>query len=100
VVGANEESNLECHKIILRCQSVCPQTSSKHEKRDMLRRSVLNWHPDKTGYMQRDSKVCQEVFAFLNELRERFSMLWFFRIICVCETALVWKKSLCFPSDR
>ena len=75
VVGASEESNLQCQKIILQCQLVCPLTSSKHEKRQMVRRLVLIWHPDKAVFMQRDSKVCHEVCLFLNELRERSSLL-------------------------
>ena len=75
VAGASEESNLQCQKIIAQCQLVCPLTSSKHEKRQMVRRLGVNWHPDKAALMQRDSKMCQEVFAFLNELRERSSML-------------------------
>jgi hypothetical protein len=75
VAGASEESNLQCQKIIAQCQFVCPQTSSKHDKRQMVRSLVLNWHPDRSALMQRDSKVCQEVFVFLNELREKSSLL-------------------------
>jgi hypothetical protein len=75
VAGASEESNLQCRKIIAQCQFVCTPTSSKHEKRQMVRRLVLNWHPDKSVLMQRDSKVCQEVCAFLTELREKSSLL-------------------------
>jgi hypothetical protein len=75
VAGASEESNLHCRRIIAQFQLVCTRTSSKQENRQMVRRLVFNWHPDRAVLMQRDSKVSREVCAFLTDLCEKSSLL-------------------------
>jgi hypothetical protein len=75
VEGASEESNLHCRRIIAQFQLVCTRTSSKLENRQMVRRLVFNWHPDRVVLMQRDSKVSQEVCAFLTDLCEKSFLL-------------------------
>jgi hypothetical protein len=74
VAGASTESNLIVENIIRQCQLVYPPTSSKDEKRKMVKRLLVNWHPDKAILMRRDSKVCHEVFVFLQRLREILSL--------------------------
>jgi hypothetical protein len=75
VAGASEESNLHCRRIIAQFQLVCTRTSSKQENRQMVRRLVFNWHPDRAVLMQRDSKVSREVCAFLTDLWHKSSLL-------------------------
>jgi hypothetical protein len=72
--GATMDSNAILQNIIRQCQLVYPPTSSKDEKRKMVKRLLVNWHPDKATFMRRDSKVCHEVFLFLQRLRESLSL--------------------------
>ena len=74
VAGASTDINLILENIIRQCQLVYPPTSSKDEKRKMVKRLLVNWHPDKATFMRRDSKVCHEVFLFLQRLRESLSL--------------------------
>ena len=72
--SASAESNIIVENIIRQCLLVCPPTSSKDEKRKMLKRLVVIWHPDKAVFMKCDSKVCHDVTLFLHGLRERLSL--------------------------
>ena len=71
--GATMESNAIMQKIIRQFHLVYLPTSSKDEKRKMVKRLIVNWHPDKPTMMRCESKVCHEVF-FLMRLRDSLSL--------------------------
>ena len=65
---ATTESHAILQNIMKQCHLVYPLTSSKEEKRKMVKRLVFNWHPDKATVMGVDSKVCNEVTRWLLRL--------------------------------
>ena len=67
---ARAEATSIAANIIQQCQLVCPTTSSNDEKRKMVKRLLVTWHPDKAVLMQRDCTVCHDVFVFLTRLRD------------------------------
>jgi hypothetical protein len=72
--GATTESHTILQNIMKQCQLVYPLTSSKAEKRKMVKRLVFNWHPDKATVMGVDSKVCNEVTRWLLRLLDIVSL--------------------------
>jgi len=72
--GVGEESNIIVEKIVRHCRLVCPPTSSKDEKRKMLKRLVVIWHPDKAVFSHCGRQVCLEVTVFLTGLLDRLSL--------------------------
>ena len=72
--GATTESHAILQNIMKQCQLVYPLTSSKEEKRKMVKRLLFNWHPDKATVMGVDSKVCNEVTRWLLRLLHSVSL--------------------------
>ena len=72
--GATTESHAILQNIMKQCQLVYPLTSSKEEKRKMVKRLIFNWHPDKAIVVGVDSKVCNEVTRWLLRLLDSVSL--------------------------
>ena len=72
--GVSEESNTIVENIVRHCRLICPPTSSKDEKRKMLKGLLVIWHPDKAVFNHCDIRVCSEVTVFLTSLLDRLSL--------------------------
>ena len=59
---------------IRQCKLVCPSSSSRDEKAEMLQRLLCKWHPAQGVHQPYDSSTRKEVFLWLQQLR-KFSSL-------------------------
>ena len=59
--------------IIFQCQLVCPSSSSRNAKDEMLQGLLFRWDPENGLYPPCNHEIAQEVYSWLQRLRESLS---------------------------
>ena len=71
---AAAQSKYILKNIICQCELVCPSSSSRDEKDEMLQRLLFMWNPDNGLHPTHNGEIASEVYLWLQRLRESLSL--------------------------